>query len=1496
MRIITLLQLSFGFAALPALAGPPTVVGPAPSSTVEFVANQRQWAKPVLFAADVPSGRLFMERGRLVQALYDGKQADALHDQGASASADQRVKAHAYATTFVGANPKARVAGEAKLPGYSNFFLGNDQSRWSSNVPGYGEVRYQGLYPGIDLHFYSKERVLEYDFEVAAGADAQRIKLRYDGQTKLQVVDGALHIGTSVGTVVEQRPYAYQIVKGQRQRVSCEYTLTNGNILTFKMPKGYNHALPLVIDPVLVYSTYTGSTASNYGYTAAFDSLGNLYAGGSVFATGYPTTVGAYDVSFGGSTDMGIIKYNPSAATRAASRVYATYIGGSTADHPHSLVVDGSNHLIILGSTSSSNYPTTTGAYDTSLGGSTDIVVTKLNATGSALVGSTYLGGSTGDGQLNASALRVNYGDSYRGDITTDLAGNIYLASVTESTNFPVIGGVQSSRAGSSDAVVVKFNPGLTAPIWSTYLGGSGDDTGYSVQLDSVNNVFVGGGTTSTNFPGRTGGFRATYQGGTADGFIARINAAGTTLVQSTYLGTSAYDQTHFVQLNRRSEVYAYGQTYGAYPVTTGVYSNAGSRQYIQKLNATLTAGILSTVIGNGSGSGPNLSPTAFLVDNCGQILFSGWGGGLNGGSISGMPLAGGPLQSSSTSGFYIAQLSPDARQLVFGTYFGSGGAHVDGGTSRFDKRGIIYQSMCASSSANIQPTANAWSATCASSYNNAAFKMDVLQLNPNFIPALTATSTIRRADLCAPAQFYFNRPGVTGTSVLWTFGNGQTSTQTNNATTTYTTPGRYPVRLTVFDTNGCLPTVSSVDTVTVYAVPRPQVTATSRQTICIGSSASLSATNLATGTPAVVYTWTAPGQPARTGPSITVQPTVTTKYTVTLATPSGAGGCTATDTVTVRVLNEPLNASFIPALTATSTTRQAAQCAPAQFYFNRPAVVGTGVVWDFGNGQTSTQVNNVPVTYTVPGRYPISLTVSNTNGCGQVRTTVDTVVVYAVPRAQITPTSRQDVCIGNTTTLSATNLVTNAPNVTYTWTAPGQPARTGPSITVQPTVTTFYTVTLATPGGCTSTDTVTVRVLNEPLDASFIPALTASATTRQAGQCAPAQFYFNRPAVVGTNVVWDFGNGQTSTQVNNVPVTFTAPGRYPVRLTVSNSNGCAQSRTTVDTVVVYAVPRPQVTPASRELVCLGSSTTLAATNLNAAAANVTYTWTAPGLPTLTGASITITPTATVQYTVTASTPANAGSCSEIDTVTVHVLERLVVSAGPAREICPGSSITLTVPSAGPNATYTWTAPDQPTLSGQSITVQPASSVRYRVAVQNQYGCQGRDSVQVNVASRPTLAATVSTPNISNEPVTFSNTSTGATSYRWDFGDNSPVSTDISPMHTYTTVSSVPFQARLTAIYGPANCEETIVVPVTVRGFALPNIITPNNDGLNDTFRPFVTSESVSIKVFNRWGRTVYESTNYVDGWGADAAAGTYYYYIVSTNGASWKGWVEVVR
>ncbi|SHK16602.1 DUF7948 domain-containing protein [Hymenobacter psychrotolerans] len=978
-RLLTAVSLLASAPAVAQLAAP-KVAAPTATRQLQFIANRNQWAKPVMFATDVPGGRLYLERGRLLQTLYDTKQVEELHHHKPDGK-DHRVKAHAYSVTFVGANLQAAVKGETETGEVSNYFLGKDQSKWASNVPSFEEVRYKELYPGTNLRFYTNKEHLEYDFEVAAGADTRRIQLRYEGQQKLSIVKGALHVATSVGTVIEQSPVAYQLVNGQKVNVPCNYVLSANNTLTFGFPQGYNRAQPLVIDPVLVYSSYTGSSASNFGYTATYDAQGNLYAGGTVFDPGYPTTTGAYDVSYAGAQDYGIMKFNPTATTRTASRIYATYVGGNSDDHPHSMVVDPAGNLVIMGTTNSSDFPTTTGAYDRSFNTGADIVISKLNPTGTQLLASTFFGGNGVDGQVTSS-LDNNYNDTYRGDVTTDPQGNIYLATLTSSANFPAVNGFQMTKAANSDAVVAKFNSGLTALTWSTFLGGSGQDAAYSVQVDSTGTVFVSGGTTSTNFPGTLGGLHPQYRGGSADGFVARLSANGNDLFQSSYIGTSAYDQAYFLQLDRQGDVYLFGQTDGLYPVTTGVYSNPGSPQFIHKLNRALNTTLFSTVIGNGSTGNSNISPTAFLVDNCGQILLSGFGGNINN-----MPITPNAIQSSSTGSsgdfgyFYIMQLSANAGGLVYGTYFGNGSCHVDGGTSRFDKKGIIYQSMCVGSGSGgtqLPITPNGWSATNGDSWNNAAFKIDVLQLDASFTPSNVPNGSRIRTG-CAPLTVFFTRPSVSGTSTSWDFGNGQTS---GNATalvsTVYNTPGRYVVRLTVTDPSNCIQSATATDTIVVYGLPR--AAAGPDKTICEGGSTTLSVPDAG---PGVTYSWFPPlGLNTSTGRTVVASPTATTFYILTANNVNG--GCTAKDTVVVNVAPRPR-------VTATASTLNELAGTPVNFTASATGGTVSSYTWDFGDGTTGTGATTSH-TYSNPGpngtTYQVRLTSRSgpNGGCEEVQ------------------------------------------------------------------------------------------------------------------------------------------------------------------------------------------------------------------------------------------------------------------------------------------------------------------------------------------------------------------------------------------------------------------------------------------------------------------------------------------------------------------------------
>ncbi|WP_171025619.1 DUF7948 domain-containing protein [Hymenobacter jeollabukensis] len=723
----------------------PARAAKAPPDHLEFIENRGQWAAAVRYSATVPGGQLYAEARGLTYVLTESFDPHR-HPTGTSGERPPlpaQVRGHAVQLEFIGAAAAALEpagpTGEVR-----NYFRGNNPRRWASQVPGYRELRYRRLWPGIDAHLYENaQEQLEYDFELAAGADAAVIGLRYTGAEALRLrPGGSLQLQTSVGTVTELAPRAWQLdARGRRQPVACHYVL-QGREVHFRLGR-YDHNRPLTIDPTVVFSTYTGSRKDNWGFTATYDQQGNLYSGGIIFGVGYPASPGAFQVRPADSLDIAIIKYN-TAATGPAARAWATYLGGSRADYPESMVVNNQGELLVLGTSSSADYPTTPGAYDRSFNlgtavdpysygmgylipAGTDIVVTRFNANGSALLGSTYLGGSGNDGILDpqgaASPLAHNYGDPFRGDIIVDAADNVYLASNTTSGNFPVPGGFQTTYRTASDAVVCKLNPGLTSLLWSSFLGGSGADAAYSLQLGAAGTLFVCGGTTSLDFPTPGTPLHATARGGSADGFVVRIGAGGT-LERGTYLGTSSYDQAYFVQLDTDGDVYLLGQSLGSYPVTAGRYVNPGSHQFIHQLDTNLQTTGFSTVFGSGR-STIDISPTAFLVDQCDRIYVSGWGGELNNhfppfgtnGTTLGLPVSAGAVQSTTDGGdFYLLALSPAAQALEYATYYGSYdlnvGDHVDGGTSRFDPRGVVYQSVCSCGSGQwpVPPGANTYS------------------------------------------------------------------------------------------------------------------------------------------------------------------------------------------------------------------------------------------------------------------------------------------------------------------------------------------------------------------------------------------------------------------------------------------------------------------------------------------------------------------------------------------------------------------------------------------------------------------------------------------------------------------------------------------------------------------------------------------------------------------------------------------------------------------
>ena len=367
--------------------------------------------------------------------------------------------------------------------------------------------------------------------------------------------------------------------------------------------------------------------------------------------------------------------------------------------------------------------------------------------------------------------MKRNYGDQNRGEVNIDNANNIYVASCTMSSDFPVTNGAfQTTFGGTQDGCVFKLNSDCSQLIWCTYLGGSNDDACYTLDLGPAGSVYVGGGTMSTNFPTTFSVINTAYIGGNFDGFVARLNSTGSVLLASTYVGTSGDDQVYCVKLDNDSNVYYMGQTNGQFPVISAPYSNPNSGQFIVKIKPSLDSIFYSTVFGNGD-SVPNISPTAFLVDTCQNVYVAGWGTSnseftsyfspIYANPMYNMPLTPDAFQTTTDgTDFYFFVLAKDAQSQLFGSYFGGNGYidHVDGGTSRFDKRGVMYEAICAGCGGNsLTPTTpGAWSNTndswnCNELGLKIAFNLGGPEVSVNAFP---------RATGCVPLNVQFQSNG----------------------------------------------------------------------------------------------------------------------------------------------------------------------------------------------------------------------------------------------------------------------------------------------------------------------------------------------------------------------------------------------------------------------------------------------------------------------------------------------------------------------------------------------------------------------------------------------------------------------------------------------------------------------------------------------------------------------------------------------------------------
>lgn len=673
---------------------------------------------------------------------------------------------------LVGANPRAAAVGVDKLPSKSNYFIGQDPRRWRTNVPNYAGVWYRGIYPGVDLVYYGRQQRLEYDFTLAPGISPESIVIQFEramgGQrfernqpVRLNARGDVVLVQAGEAEVLLHKPVIYQTTsdhvaegpgswleggsgKGRRILIAGGYELRGNNQVSFKIGP-YDKTQTLVIDPVLSYSSYLGGSLSDSGNAIAIDSSGNAYVAGATFSANFPT-VAPFQSTCAACAALSSNAFITEINASGSALVYSTYLGGSTGDSATGIAVDSSGNAYVTGVTSSADFPTVNAVQPT-YGGNQDAFVAKLNAGGSSLGYSTYLGGSGADAGAG---------------IAIDASGDAYVTGSTVSVDFPTVNALQptctSCALGTSNAFVTELNGAGSAIVYSTYLGGSNADAGAAIAVDSTGNAYLAGGTTSNNFP-TANAFQNSF-GGVEDAFVTKLNASGSAIVYSTYLGGTGRDSAAGIALDSSGNAYVTGSTSSTdFPTLNPIQPTLiGSVDaFVAKLNASGAALVYSTYLGGSS----TQSAAAVAVDSLGQAYIIGST------TSTDFPTAN-ALQTTyaGNQDAFISKFSATGNSLVYSSYLGGHAADTGNGIA-VSSAGNVY--LTGSTFSNDFPTANPFQPATGGSYD--AFVTEITNL---------AAPTV----ILSPTTVSFAGQGV-GTS-----SSPQTVTLTNDGDATLTITG----------------------------------------------------------------------------------------------------------------------------------------------------------------------------------------------------------------------------------------------------------------------------------------------------------------------------------------------------------------------------------------------------------------------------------------------------------------------------------------------------------------------------------------------------------------------------------------------------------------------------------------------------------------------------------------------------------------------------------
>ena len=629
---------------------------------IRFEANDGQTDAKVKFLSRGAGYGLFLTQSEAVLAL---QRESSRGDDGAQSTVRMKL---------IGADPASQMEGLDMLPGRSNYILGRDARRWRRNVVSFTRVRYRSVYPGIDLIYYGNQRQLEYDFVVAPGADPSMIKLGFSGLDQINIAaQGDLVLKTASGEIRQRKPVAYQEVNGGRREIASRYTMKGPQEVGFELGE-YDRSRPLVIDPVIAYSTYLGGSGSDIAGSIAVDASGNAYVTGLTWSLDFPT-LNPLQPNPGGANDQGdvfVAKLNP----EGSALVYSTYLGGIGFDYGNDIAVDGDGNAYVTGTTRSLDFPTKNALQPELAGGNAiDLFVTKLNADGSALVYSTYLGGT--DVEVDAN-------------LTIDNERNVYVAGDTNSRNFPTVNPLQATLSGFQDIFAAKIKADGSALVYSTYLGGRDFDFLSGIAVDGFGCIYLTGNTSSNDFP-TANPLKSTLINGDSDAFLTKIGADGSSFVYSTYLGGSDYDDTGNITVDAFGNAYVVGLTYSPDFPTINPLQPVLSGQadaFVTKFNQNGSALLYSTYLGGDNEDwGYDIA-----LDSRSDIYVSGYTLSDDFPTLdAAQPRPDtNPNDPNNIGDGFVSKLKADGSGLIYSTYLG-GGAFEEGPLMAVDAQGAAY-------------------------------------------------------------------------------------------------------------------------------------------------------------------------------------------------------------------------------------------------------------------------------------------------------------------------------------------------------------------------------------------------------------------------------------------------------------------------------------------------------------------------------------------------------------------------------------------------------------------------------------------------------------------------------------------------------------------------------------------------------------------------------------------------------------------------------------